>query len=98
MEQLALGFKGACKKGITSGTGQEICKVYYLEQSDWEAIRVEFLTRNSMNFKTHMRNQIFELNNKSLTTVQPPDVNLYSSNQTNHLITDSIVEIVKAYR
>ena len=95
VEQLVIGLRDAIKKGIILSSESEICKVHLLVQSEWESIRIEFLTTSSMTFKTHLRNQIFKLNNQSLTTHQPPRTSLYSSTDVVHLFTGSIPELIK---
>ena len=95
VEQLVKGLREAIKKGIITSSEQELCKVHYLSQLEWESIRIEFLTTSSMTFKTHMRNQVFKLNNDALTTVKPSETTLYSSNEAIHLLTDSIPELIR---
>ena len=95
VEQLVVGLRDAIKKGIITSSEEEICKVHTLAQSDWEAIRIEFLTASSMTFKTHMRNQIFKLNNTALGTRQPANTTLYSSTEAAHLLTASISELIR---
>ena len=82
---LVAGFLRSKKAGVI--TGKELCKVFYVHEMDkeWVAMRIEFLTANSVKFKTILRNTLFEKDYKSVFTVQPTNASLFSKGLSQHV-------------
>ena len=71
------------------------CTVYELkeEATHWRAIRLEFLTLQSYNFKACMRNTVVGTGHPGFTTNQPKSVSLYAAEATVPLFSGSMMEL-----
>ena len=63
------------------------------EATHWRAIRLEFLTLQSYNFKTCMRDTVVGTGHPGFTTNQPKGVSLYATEITVPLFSGTMTEL-----
>jgi hypothetical protein len=75
----------------------DFCSVFELkeEATNWYCIRLEFLTLQSYNFKTCMRNTVAKTGHSGFTTNQPKGVSLYATEANVPLFGGTMMELEK---
>jgi hypothetical protein len=73
----------------------DFCTVFELkeEATNWCCIRLEFLTLQSYNFKTCMRDTVAGAGHPGFTTNQPKGVSLYAIEATVPLFSGTMMEL-----
>jgi hypothetical protein len=75
----------------------DFCSVFELkeEATNWYCIRLEFLTLQSYNFKTCMRDTVAGTGHSKFTTNQPKGVSLYATEANLPLFVGTMMELEK---